>query len=74
MRTHGTPSTYNWGCRCPDCREANARATAARRKTFLQQGLCACGEKVVPERSLCAVHLEQLRDRVRRRRSQAHIS
>lgn len=25
MRTHGTTSTYAWGCRCADCRGASAK-------------------------------------------------
>jgi hypothetical protein len=30
--THGTRSEYVWGCRCADCRAANRRYDAARRK------------------------------------------
>ena len=37
MRTHGTTSTYAWGCRCADCRGAsaeNGRHYRARRRAL----------------------------------------
>lgn len=37
MRTHGTTSTYAWGCRCDDCRGAaaeNGRHYRARRRAL----------------------------------------
>ena len=34
MRTHGLITTYNLGCRCPDCRAASAEKSRRRRARY----------------------------------------
>jgi hypothetical protein len=38
---HGTPSAYNHGCRCPDCREANRIRCLDQRERLRQRTIQA---------------------------------
>lgn len=82
-RTHGTPSCYQSGCRCEQCRKANAEKTRLRRAARKREGRvpakhgetgygnygCRCTVCVSAWRDRCRVSYEAERVRIEQRRS-----
>lgn len=59
--SHGTLYSYEHGCRCPFCKNANRkRVQRARAKQRISEGLCSrCMEPQAPGASMCEAHLAQ---------------
>lgn len=72
---HGTPSGYRFhGCRCQDCRQAQAVAMRAHRQYRRQHGLCAFGSHPArPGKATCraCASAESARQIARQRKGQA---
>jgi len=55
---HGTTGSYQGGCRCADCRRANARACREHILRRIARRVCTmCRAEARPGRTKCFVHL-----------------
>ena len=44
------------------------KAVRAKRQRQIKEGLCWCGSEAYPERTMCAVHLHEMREKERKRK------